>query len=543
MDDKVNANKIVISLIIFAVISVAITTILIIQKNNTSVPNHENASGDVNMATKHDRIIGTKRNQKYNQNDLEIIETQMQEDGLEYVSIRISGLKNKEIENKINEDIAREEASLKEKVLSNGMGEYDSRYLNEYVDANFSNVLSLAFYGSKYGSNSRNQVNESRFLNYDLTTGNRLKLEDLFVPGADIDLYAQNSIYKELLHDTFSKKGVFFDPQYWESGECTYVMDEIDELEFIKEFNKYKAAPKDFYFYCNQVLIAYGEDYDDYVYINFKDCMDDLVIFDKFVTEESIFERDDIGVKNLYVRSNVATGNGFYALVDDMTSNSRIDARISPIVGEEILESQKYSDTLEKIKQDIAGRKNDIEEIAKKNKDKYYYLAISVTINDFIPKYYCTYSEQDITHDEFYVYTEEDLYEIDKTDFDNWFEDELISACCFDSYYETDSGYVNVRLSDDEKKKCKIDKKYDSVAYNINSEKVYRNLEDIFKEDSDYLSVIDNVLQREYELSTDQVAEMIKNHEYQLTSYAVEFRNEEFFASVRYEEFSPECMK
>lgn len=539
MDDKVSTNKIIISLIVFAIISITITAILIIQKNNTSAPNQEITSGDVNIAVKHDKIIGTKINQKYNQNDLEIIETQMQEDGLEYVSIRISGLKNKEIENKINEDIAREEASLKENVLSNEMGEYDSRYLNEYVNANFSNVLSLALYGSKYGSNSRNQLNESRYLNYDLTTGNRLKLEDLFVPGADIDLYAQNSIYKELLHDTFSEKGVFFDPQYWESGECTYVVDEIDELKFIKEFNKYKTAPKEFCFSYNQISIVYGEDYDNYVYIRFKDCMDDLAIFDKFVTEESIFERDDIGVKNLYVCSNATTGKGYYTFIDDVTSNFRIDARVYPVVNERILESQKYIETLEKLKQDIAGRKNDIKEIAKKNKDKYYYLTINVTINDFIPKYYCTYSEQDITYDEFYVYTEEDLYEVDKTDFSDWFENKLISA----NYYEMGAGYLNMLLSDDEKKKCKIERKYDSVAYNINSEKVYRNLEDLFKEDSNYLSVIDNVLQREYELSTDQVAKMIKNHEYQLTNYAVEFRNEENIASVRYEEFSPESIK
>lgn len=539
MDDKVSTNKIIISLIVFAIISITITAILIIQKNNTSAPNQEITSGDVNIAVKHDKIIGTKINQKYNQNDLEIIETQMQEDGLEYVSIRISGLKNKEIENKINEDIAREEASLKENVLSNEMGEYDSRYLNEYVNANFSNVLSLALYGSKYGSNSRNQLNESRYLNYDLTTGNRLKLEDLFVPGADIDLYAQNSIYKELLHDTFSEKGVFFDPQYWESGECTYVVDEIDELKFIKEFNKYKTAPKEFCFSYNQISIVYGEDYDNYVYIRFKDCMDDLAIFDKFVTEEGIFERDDIGAKNLYVCSNATTGKGYYTFIDDVTSNFRIDARVYPVVNERILESQKYIETLEKLKQDIAGRKNDIKEIAKKNKDKYYYLTINVTINDFIPKYYCTYSEQDITYDEFYVYTEEDLYEVDKTDFSDWFENKLISA----NYYEMGAGYLNMLLSDDEKKKCKIERKYDSVAYNINSEKVYRNLEDLFKEDSNYLSVIDNVLQREYELSTDQVAKMIKNHEYQLTNYAVEFRNEENIASVRYEEFSPESIK
>lgn len=536
-EDNVNVKKMIIGIIIFAIIAVLVT-IMMITINNSLTNNDENE----NVIAK-ENVIGTRKNQKYNQNDLELIKTQVQEEGLEYTSIRISGLKNKEIENRINEDIAREEENLKQIVLNSEMGEYDSRYLTEYENANFSNVLSLSFYGSKYGSNSRNEVNESRFLNYDLTTGNRLELEDLFVPGADIDLYVRNGIYTDLLSDIFYEKGVLYDPEYWESGEYTYVMSEIDEMKFLKEFTKYKNSEKKFYFTSKLVEINYGKDMDSRVYIKLKNCLNDLNIFTKFVTKESIFERDDIGVKNLYVCSDATTGNGFYAFVEDVTSNFRIDARINPYTGQGIMETKKYIDTFEKLKLDITSRKNDIEAIAKNNKDKYYYLGINITVNDFMPKYYCTYSDQDITHEDFYVYTEEALYEIDRSDFDNWFEDKLISACCLENYYEADGGYMNVTLSDDEKEKCKIDKKYDSVAYNVNSEKVYKNLEDLFKEDSNYLSIIDNVLQKEYNLSTDQVAEMIEKHEYQLSGYGVEFRNEEIFASVVYEKFSPDIIK
>ena len=248
MDEKISAKKMISRLIIFMVVAILVTTSLIFIKNssnNDDIKNENKVNNNVKSGDKvnnesSDKVLGTRKNQKYNQNDLKLIKTQVQEEGLEYTSIRISGLKNKEIENRINEDIAREEENLKQIVLNSEMGEYDSRYLTEYENANFSNVLSLSLYGSKYGSNSRNEVNESRFLNYDLTTGNRLELEDLFVPGADIDLYVRNGIYTDLLSDIFYEKGVLYDPEYWESGEYTYVISEIDEMKFLKEFTKYK---------------------------------------------------------------------------------------------------------------------------------------------------------------------------------------------------------------------------------------------------------------------------------------------------------------
>ena len=101
-EDNVNVKKMIIGIIIFAIIAVLVT-IMMITINNSLTNNDENE----NVIAK-ENVIGTRKNQKYNQNDLELIKTQVQEEGLEYTSIRISGLKNKEIENRINEDIARE---------------------------------------------------------------------------------------------------------------------------------------------------------------------------------------------------------------------------------------------------------------------------------------------------------------------------------------------------------------------------------------------------------------------------------------------------
>ena len=128
-------KKTIIGLIVFTIVAVSTTTVLIIEENKIknvtpNIPKEE-------IETE----IGTKRNQKYNQNDLEIIRKNV--DGIvEYQSIRISGLKNKEIENKINNEIAQTEEEFVNLLSNFEAGEH--KYINEYVVANFSNILSIS---------------------------------------------------------------------------------------------------------------------------------------------------------------------------------------------------------------------------------------------------------------------------------------------------------------------------------------------------------------------------------------------------------------
>ena len=238
---EVSIKKLVVLLSSFIVIAVMITTALIMTNKAGSFT--DVSSGEEKNKSNHERVIGTKKNQKYNQNDLKIIYQDTNYEGLEYKTLRINGLKNKEIENKINKELEEIEDEIRKKLVS-ASGEQENAYLSSNVNANYSNILSVTFYGSKSDSNYVPQINIEKFLNYDLTTGNKIKLEDLFLPGTDIDLYAQNDIYKQKLHDSFSKKNIFFNPDYWQSGELQYVLDEVDEIDFIKQYNKYKNSKK-----------------------------------------------------------------------------------------------------------------------------------------------------------------------------------------------------------------------------------------------------------------------------------------------------------
>lgn len=533
---EVSIKKLVVLLSSFIVIAVMITTALIMTNKAGSFT--DVSSGEEKNKSNHERVIGTKKNQKYNQNDLKIIYQDTNYEGLEYKTLRINGLKNKEIENKINKELEEIEDEIRKKLVS-ASGEQENAYLSSNVNANYSNILSVTFYGSKSDSNYVPQINIEKFLNYDLTTGNNIKLEDLFLPGTDIDLYAQNDIYKQKLHDSFSKKNIFFNPDYWQSGELQYVLDEVDEIDFIKQYNKYKNSKKDFYLTTTGIGISYSKDgnYGD-VYIKYMDCLDNLVVYTKFLTKESIFERDDIGLKDLYVCSSVVDQNDQSVyLIKDLATNLRIDARINVWTSEEYNELEFFKNTLAKLKAELIEKKEEYIKIANENKDKYYFVGIVYDINRYYPKtLLSSYGEEkDIEEDKFIVYEQEKTYSVSMQDFSNWFEDKLIQNYTGNRY--TLDYQLYIPISDEEKAKCDIKEKTSSIIYNLARKTSTSDLSGIFEDEIDYTTPISDYLEKYYNIDREKVENMIKNHEYVIGAYAITFKSGDIDATVDYGNF------
>ncbi len=533
---EVSIKKLVVLLSSFIVIAVMITTALIMTNKAGSFT--DVSSGEEKNKSNHERVIGTKKNQKYNQNDLKIIYQDTNYEGLEYKTLRINGLKNKEIENKINKELEEIEDEIRKKLVS-ASGEQENAYLSSNVNANYSNILSVTFYGSKSDSNYVPQINIEKFLNYDLTTGNKIKLEDLFLPGTDIDLYAQNDIYKQKLHDSFSKKNIFFNPDYWQSGELQYVLDEVDEIDFIKQYNKYKNSKKDFYLTTTGIGISYSKDgnYGD-VYIKYMDCLDNLVVYTKFLTKESIFERDDIGLKDLYVCSSVVDQNDQSVyLIKDLATNLRIDARINVWTSEGYNELEFFKNTLAKLKAELIEKKEEYIKIANENKDKYYFVGIVYDINRYYPKtLLSSYGEEkDIEEDKFIVYEQEKTYSVSMQDFSNWFEDKLIQNYTGNRY--TLDYQLYIPISDEEKAKCDIKEKTSSIIYNLARKTSTSDLSGIFEDEIDYITPISDYLEKYYNIDREKVENMIKNHEYAIGAYAITFKSGDIDATVDYGNF------
>ena len=533
---EVSIKKLVVLLSSFIVIAVMITTALIMTNKAGSFT--DVSSGEEKNKSNHERVIGTKKNQKYNQNDLKIIYQDTNYEGLEYKTLRINGLKNKEIENKINKELEEIEDEIRKKLVS-ASGEQENAYLSSNVNANYSNILSVTFYGSKSDSNYVPQINIEKFLNYDLTTGNKIKLEDLFLPGTDIDLYAQNDIYKQKLHDSFSKKNIFFNPDYWQSGELQYVLDEVDEIDFIKQYNKYKNSKKNFYLTTTGIGISYSKDgnYGD-VYIKYMDCLDNLVVYTKFLTKESIFERDDIGLKDLYVCSSVVDQNDQSVyLIKDLATNLRIDARINVWTSEGYNELEFFKNTLAKLKAELIEKKEEYIKIANENKDKYYFVGIVYDINRYYPKtLLSSYGEEkDIEEDKFIVYEQEKTYSVSMQDFSNWFEDKLIQNYTGNRY--TLDYQLYIPISDEEKAKCDIKEKTSSIIYNLARKTSTSDLSGIFEDEIDYITPISDYLEKYYNIDREKVENMIKNHEYAIGAYAITFKSGDIDATVDYGNF------
>ncbi len=131
----------------------------------------------------------------YTENPLTITEKTIWEssdyDYNEITYVQISGLKDKDIENSINEEI--------ENLALDYYKQYSSyEYCDFYasVSANFSNVLSIHIYENVATDDSYDYYTTG--LNYDLTTGEKIELKDLFTSFSDGRDVIEQAAYDEL---------------------------------------------------------------------------------------------------------------------------------------------------------------------------------------------------------------------------------------------------------------------------------------------------------------------------------------------------------
>ena len=183
----------------------------------------------------------------------------------------ISGLKNKEVEGRINDDIRRNIQQL--------VSRYDSlNYANFYVRANFGNVISISY---NIGSDEKY---EQIYLNYELVNGNKLQLEDLFMQDTDVLSVVRKAFYDASV------------AQSWYTWDGDIVSpDENDVYKLVKRYMEgddkvFSFTPIDISFYVEgQVATSRMIDY-----------YDEISIYSKYLTDESIYENDDVGYENIF---------------------------------------------------------------------------------------------------------------------------------------------------------------------------------------------------------------------------------------------------
>ena len=401
-------KKLIVFVLIFAMLAVGTTAVFIkltndniIQKdynitkemkndNGAEIVNYKEDSNSANNGSDEKTIdlYGT-----YSENDLIIEKVSQSVKGYEkQVDIpQISGLKNKNIENKINNNIKNTINSEIQKLAQNGI--LNTQYS---INANFSNVLSIRFdidyattgYEKKYIS-----------FNYNLIDGEELKFEDLFKKDEDLKSILRMIIYKAMLKEQrdikFYDGEGFYDEYYdnekgaWYAKYCwidergntkeeirEYVIP-VTEYDIEKLSNKFlKSSEKEFVFTPSHLGIYINNKYYD---IELKEIADKVVIYNKYLTEESLYERSDIGAKSVITCSAETKGKisgqlGQYKESKYESNNFFYDVNLIEKYSESYpnneFKKQKADEIMKKLQERVIEYKNK----AANNSDKAYFL-------------------------------------------------------------------------------------------------------------------------------------------------------------------------
>ncbi len=357
---KKPVNKRLIVLIIVIVICILITALVIFLKiMKLNKENEESLKEDIDYVfeeeTKkeaYDKELTIKSlEETYDINDL-IIKTYKDVDGkvtditdrsnsdvgnvyIEYVEIH--GLKNKDVENKINKEI-------KETVYSLYDGNSEHRY-NIYtrVAANFSNILSIDIYKYEIVQNgsSYEQVNYKNIgLNYDLNTGDKINLEDLFISSTPIASLIAKGAYEAMAWDT----EINFDNL--ESLQKNTNMDNRDTTEYdekiLKIINKYNELKGNVNFcisssrFCITIYDLYNSSTRrSTINIYFKDCKEYITVFKKYAKGNNLYENSNIGMKNIFVLTSPLSsmmGDINYSIYGKVSDKVYVDIPINESV-------------------------------------------------------------------------------------------------------------------------------------------------------------------------------------------------------------------
>jgi hypothetical protein len=127
------------------------------------------------------------------------------------------------------------------------------------------------------------------YLNFDLNDGTPLQLEELFGEQADLTGLVRSAFYEAIARGNLSD-------YYWEEVQSP------DEQEVYETVRYYLAGEKEFFFTPSEIYFV-DEDYN--AYISMLDHASDITVYHKFLTDESLFERDDIGYKRIFTCAEI----------------------------------------------------------------------------------------------------------------------------------------------------------------------------------------------------------------------------------------------
>jgi len=388
--------------------------------------------------------------------------------------VTISGLKNKEIEEKVN-NILSELDSSKDK------------YGNHSCSTNFnvSNVLSISC------------RNKSK--NIDLTTGNEIILEELFNKGTDIQNIMIKTAYNNFCEYNVCDYDIDYDYDNPVENEISNILHMIKKGNYTFAIN-----------YTSANFMELNKDDYDYLYLDYADFYNEITIYSRFLTSEEIYDSKVTSYcnpKNCYYNTieEENKNESYHDISEFINDTNYIEINVNNMTGYDAEDNEKKEQKLEmepiaeKIKEEL------ISKYKLKESNNYRYIDIIVNI----------YSNDDETNQ--VIYRIEDR-ELNKKEFILT----LLSSSLAKPIKETTTNKVNMLL--DKENKITYLKEDPNQRFTNFEEKAYEYIMEKVNEPDNY----DFYQYRACEFAKDY-EECEKNKDYHIlikeATYAIDEKN------------------
>lgn len=353
----------IIFVIFFSLVCVIITAMLILYKN---IEIEEKKELPIQEKYEEKIINGINLKETYNQNDLNIVEKSVTQPKAEISYLQINGLKDKEVENKINKEIEFIALNCYKSEIKN-LDDIINVSVSMWESSNFANTISFELtYMAKIDDDDDGFYKGTYGLNYDLRTGEKITINNLFTENAPIEDILRKSTYYSFLSCTI-EDNLAGDMIVSDYGDIEDVI-----VDIINKYNKgeltqfsYTPININLYYKNDEIITIHMEKFAEYI-----------AIYNRYLSEETLFEKDNIGIKNIYTLSR-RYNNVYYYTNYQNEDNYFIDISID-------FQSVETDEFAKKIMQDkITGIEKEIEKIKQKvidNPNRFYVLNYYISI-------------------------------------------------------------------------------------------------------------------------------------------------------------------
>ena len=357
-----NKNRGLIYLIIFSIVCVLITAVLI-YLTNEEIITFSKKDTETAMQEEKAKIIpdglGIKSlKAKYTINSLKTHYEEYHWGEKEYEDayypidvtyIQISGLKDKRIENQINKEIKDTTLAQanREELNKNGTRNI---IVSAMCEANFSNVLSVQISKEIIDQNFNSEIQKEIIgLNYDLSTGEKIKFSDLFTNDAGIKNIISKSAYMTFANEYLGNFELVEDNN-WDGDMSKIDYSSIEERMF-KVLQGYDRE-NEYSFYFNEK--------DIYVYINneqikikMKDYYNQIAIYNRYAKKSGLFEDETENKTFVFVLVANAEDYTVYRKVDEIAGNLFVDVELADWTIEGEKNNNSYEEYIKKLTEEI----------------------------------------------------------------------------------------------------------------------------------------------------------------------------------------------